>query len=99
VDSDDGCTCSVAGSGLGVSNSVFRVMLSGSGLRTFAITAAPEFFSSRDGLCLPLGVAIHVAIAADGKTLDVLADEPFAYTSNAFQEGQFSSLLAEVGRC
>jgi hypothetical protein len=44
-------------------------------------------------------VAIHVAIAADGKTLDVLADEPFAFASNAFQEGQFSSLLAEVGRC
>jgi hypothetical protein len=30
---------------VGVSNSVFRVMLSGSGLRTFAITDAPEFLA------------------------------------------------------
>jgi hypothetical protein len=39
---------SVAGSSVGVSNVVFRVMLSGSGLRTFAfgITAAPEFLAS-----------------------------------------------------
>ena len=45
VDSCDGCSSSVAGSRVGVSNSVFRVMLSGSGLRTFAITAAPGFLA------------------------------------------------------
>ena len=45
VDSDDGCSSSVAGSRVGISNSVFRVMLSGSGLRTFAITAAPGFLA------------------------------------------------------
>ena len=40
VDSYDGCSCSAAGSSVGVSNSVFRVVLSVSGLRTFAITAS-----------------------------------------------------------
>ena len=37
VDSGDGCSCSVAVSSVGISSSVFRVGLSVSGLRTFAI--------------------------------------------------------------
>src|SRR5208283_3584909 len=45
VDSNDGCSSSVAGSSVMLSNSLFRVMLSGSGLRTFGITAAPEFLA------------------------------------------------------
>ncbi len=48
VDSGNGCSSSVAGSRVGVSNSVFRVMLSGSGLRTFAIAAAPGFITPGD---------------------------------------------------
>jgi hypothetical protein len=42
---------------VGVSNAVFRVMLSDSGLRTSGITAAPEFLASATDKCLPLEVA------------------------------------------
>ena len=51
VDSCNGCSSSVAGSRVGVSSSVFRVMLSGSGLRTFAITAAPGFVQPATDRC------------------------------------------------
>ena len=51
VDSDDGASSSVAGSRVGVSSSVFRVMLSGSGLRTFGMTAAPDSLARRRCCC------------------------------------------------
>ena len=46
VDSDDGCSFAVAGSSVGVSNSVFRVMLSVSGLRTLDITGGSRIPST-----------------------------------------------------
>ncbi len=55
VDSYDGCSSSVAGSKVGVSSSVFRVILSVSGLRTFAITASSGTTCSSAGASQLLG--------------------------------------------
>ncbi len=57
VDSDDGCSRSVAGSITGVSSSVFRVMLSVSGLRTFDITVLAPGFLTAGGLRLIISSA------------------------------------------
>ena len=67
VDSNDGCSDSVAGSRVGVSNSVFRVMLSGSGLRTFDIAWVPEFLAAAINLADCGG--FRAAIAASGDAL------------------------------
>jgi len=57
VDSNGGWSVSAGGSRVGVSNSVFKVMFSVSGLRTFAITKAPELRAPAAASSQPLGAS------------------------------------------
>jgi hypothetical protein len=66
VDSGNGCSSSVAGSRVKASICVFRVALSGSGLRRFAMyVPAPGFLASRDANLLGAGSALAVAMAVN----------------------------------